>query len=637
MPSLIIVESDGKTALYCIRKQLTTVGSDKLCDVRLRSEQVPSVAVHVMKEGSHFIATALSSDAPFAAKIGGKNLSRSKLTNGDVLRAGTSTLTYFESDDDASALLRGISTTQTVQPAGALVDIKATRFQMSADKFADEKNDGSYSDREIAAYTRLLNFSERLASERSVEALLHALIDEVIALVRAESGFLVLIENGSPEVKVHRNLSKAPLQNEKGIFSDSILSKVFSTKTAIVLSDAQHDGDFSSSVSVINFRLSSVMCVPLIYQGELLGALYVGNNSAINAFDQKSLEILKVFSAQASVLVQNALHVNVLSEETKSLRQSLDMAAFGMIIGACPSMQAVFRQIEKVAQADVGALLVGETGTGKEMIARELHRRSPRKNGPFVVVNCGAIPENLLESELFGYVRGAFTGAVQNKAGKFQAASGGFLFLDEIGEMPLHLQVKILRVLQDHQVTRIGETKAEEIDFRIVAATNRNLEAMVRDGTFREDLYYRLNIIQVQIPPLRERGNDVMVMGSYFLKKYAALYHRPIVGLTEGAQNVLLNYAWPGNVRQLENRIRRAVVMCEGSRIAPEDLELGKKAKAELLPLAEAMENFKRRYVSDALERNAGNRTKTARELGVDPRTIFRHLEDVKRDGDMNA
>jgi transcriptional regulator with PAS, ATPase and Fis domain len=250
-----------------------------------------------------------------------------------------------------------------------------------------------------------------------------------------------------------------------------------------------------------------------------------------------------------------------------------------------------------------------------------------------VVINCGAIPENLLESELFGHVKGAFTGAVATRAGRFQAADKGTLFLDEIGEMPLHLQVKLLRALQERQVTKVGDNKAESVDIRVVAATHRNLEQMVKEGSFREDLYYRLNVVQLHLPPLRERGEDVVVIANFLLQKFADEYGKKIKGFAPKSLVAIRKYAWPGNVRQLENRLKRAIVLCESKELSPQDLDITSEDLEDILPLEEAINRFRKRYIDEALERNGGNRTKTARELGVDPRTIFRHLEQG-RDAD---
>ncbi len=529
----------------------------------------------------------------------------------------------------------------------ALVNKSPTRKQVLSDNLSFTVGDAvfTYHDKQKQAeipnpsptqgpaIRHLLNFCERIAQEKDIETLLKRLLKEITQLTNAEHGFLVLIEDGRIEVKVHESKDSASIFEHIGPMSDSIIKKVIDQKEAVIISDALHDHEFASSHSVINYRLTSVMCVPLIYQGHSFGAIYVGNNSFVNAFDQACLELMTIYSSQAALLVQNALHINALKKRTKSLQESLELTKFGGIIGSCQSMQQVFMQVEKVAQTDVSVLITGETGTGKELIARELHLRSQRKEGPFVVINCGAIPENLLESELFGHVRGAFTGATHSRVGKFQAAHNGTLFLDEIGEMPMHLQVKLLRALQDHSVTKVGDNKSESVNIRIIAATNKDLLDCVKNNIFREDLYYRLNVIQITAPPLRDRGNDVLVIANFFLQKYAKIYGKEIIGMDEEAQNSLLNYHWPGNVRQLENRLRRAIVMCDHNRIKAEDLDIKDEINsAGVMPLAQALDRFRDKYINESLERNAHNRTKAANELGVDPRTIFRHLEAKKKD-----
>jgi transcriptional regulator with PAS, ATPase and Fis domain len=369
------------------------------------------------------------------------------------------------------------------------------------------------------------------------------------------------------------------------------------------------------------------MVAPLIAQGQLLGLIYVGNDNVVNLFEQSSLQILTVFAGQASLILQTAILLNQLTTDRDRIAGQLEAQRFGDIIGSCPSLQQVFRRVEKVAAADVNVLITGETGTGKELFARELHRRSNRAKGPFVVVNCGAIPENLMESELFGHVRGAFTGAVSTRQGSFQAAHGGTLFLDEIGEMPLALQVKLLRALQERVVSKVGDTKPEPVDIRVLAATNRELEIAIKDGAFREDLYYRLNVVNLHLPPLRERGDDVVILGKFLLNKYAAEFGSPVKGFTPKALEAMRAHDWPGNVRQLENRIKKAIVLADKTLIGPDDLDLGDDRQRAVVPLSQAREDFTRRYILEVLERNGGNRTRTARDLGVDPRTVFRYLE----------
>jgi transcriptional regulator with PAS, ATPase and Fis domain len=337
-----------------------------------------------------------------------------------------------------------------------------------------------------------------------------------------------------------------------------------------------------------------------------------------------------VFSAQASVLLENALLHDSLRRENVALKEAVSSRQYGDLIGAGASMREVYRRIDKVAATDVSVLVSGETGTGKEIVAREIHRRSTRASGPFVAVNCGAIPEPLLESELFGHVRGAFTGAVTTRAGRFQAAHGGTLFLDEVGEMPASLQVKLLRALQERAVTKVGDTRPEPVDIRVIAATNKVLEDEIKRGAFREDLYYRLNVVAIPLPPLRDRGEDVVVIARWFLQRYGKEFGSRVRGFTPSALVAMRKYAWPGNIRELENRVKKAVVLADRALVSAEDLDLRPEILEPVLPLAVAKEEYQKRYINEVLERNGGNRTKTAKDLGVDPRTIFRHLEKLE-------
>jgi transcriptional regulator with PAS, ATPase and Fis domain len=372
------------------------------------------------------------------------------------------------------------------------------------------------------------------------------------------------------------------------------------------------------------------MAAPLMEKGDLFGILYVGNDNVVNLFDEGSLEVLTVFAGQASLLVQNAILLDELKLDNQELTERLERMRFGEIIGACEAMKDVFRKIEKVAPTDISVLIAGETGTGKELVARRIHALSNRAEGPFITINCGAIPENLLESELFGHVKGAFTGAVATRQGRFQAADGGTLFLDEIGELPLQLQVKLLRALQEKTVTKVGDTRTETVDIRILSASNRNLEQEIKEDRFREDLFYRINVVNLQLPPLKDRGDDLPAIAKYLLSKYAAEFESKAKGFTPAAMVAMRKYTWPGNIRQLENRIKKAVVLADKTHLGPEDLDLKPEDIEPVMPLTRAKEEFQKRYIAEVLARNNGNRTKTARDLGVDPRTIFRHLEKME-------
>lgn len=579
--------ANGDQRTYPIFKRLTTIGFGADADIIMLSSTTEEVAAYI-NQSLNTYNLIIPKGKP-AAIVNGKPSFSHELKEGDEFKLGD---TYF------------------------------------CFSFLDKQHqhEPQSEQAEVMAYRRMLGFSQRIAKEKDIEELLKTLLREIVDLCNAEHGFLVLVEKGKPKVKVQESKITSNM-TDLGPMSDSIVKKVIESKQAVVVNDALNDHEFSSSLSVINFRLSSVMCVPLIYQGHTFGAIYVGNNSYTFAFNQQSLELMTIYASQAAVLVQNALHINALKMRTQKLKESLELSKFGGIIGSCESMQAVFMHVEKVAPSDVDVLICGEQGVGKEQIAREIHIRSSRKDAPFVVMSCSTIPAEQLESELFGHVRGAFVGATQSKIGKLQAAHGGILFLDEIWGLPLHTQQKLVQALQDNEVAKLGDKKSEPIDVRALAASSKDLKALVLKGAFREDLYYRLSVVEIEVPPLRERGNDVLVMANYFLQKYTQVYGKEIIGFLEQAQDALLNYHWPGNVRQLENRIRRAVVMCDQNRIGLSDLDIEIDNSQGVLPLADALEKFRKRYIIESLERNAGNKTKTAHELGVDPRTVFRYLE----------
>lgn len=333
------------------------------------------------------------------------------------------------------------------------------------------------------------------------------------------------------------------------------------------------------------------------------------------------------------LIVARAFHVHALEAENRRLAARGSGAGLGGMITAAPEMLKVTRTIERVAGADVSVMLLGASGTGKELLARGLHDSSPRSKGTFVAINCAAIPETLLESELFGHEKGAFTGAVKTTEGKIEQAQGGTLFLDEIGDVPLPLQVKLLRFLQERTIERIGGRKAIAVDTRIVCATHQDVDAMVAAGSFREDLYYRLAEIVVRIPSLAERSGDAVLLAQHFLKSYAKSMHSAVTGLSPDARAAIAAWGWPGNVRELENRMKRAVIMAEGKLVTAADLDLREGAAEPPINLRAARESADRSTITQALARADGNISNTAKLLGVSRPTLY----DLLKSYDLHA
>ena len=328
------------------------------------------------------------------------------------------------------------------------------------------------------------------------------------------------------------------------------------------------------------------------------------------------------------VVLQRAVYLAGIEEERKASQRATAEDEFEGLIGNSAPMREIYRMIRQIGPSDVSVLITGESGTGKELVARAIHRQSARKDGPFVPINCGAIPETLLESELFGYEKGAFTGAVQQRNGRIEQAQGGTLFLDEIGDVPLSLQVKLLRFLQDHEIYRLGGKGTIAVDTRILAATNVDLKKAIAEGRFREDLYYRLCVVIIPVPALNERGSDVVVLAHRFLEKYAGEQHKLLKGFTPESLEALTAHDWPGNVRELENRLKRAVVMAEGKYLTPANLEL--KASAPpgegTLSLRRSRDSRERELIQLAMEKADGNVSRAAADLGISRPTLYQLL-----------
>ena len=327
---------------------------------------------------------------------------------------------------------------------------------------------------------------------------------------------------------------------------------------------------------------------------------------------------------ELKIVLKRAFHVAQLEQEQKALRQRLSGDHFEGMIGINQKMQEVYSKIRKVASTDEPVLILGESGTGKELVAHALHNLSLRKQAKFIPINCGAIPENLIESELFGHEKGAFTGAHIQRKGKFEMADGGTLFLDEVGELPLNLQVKLLRFLQNGIVERVGGRETIPVNARIIAATNRDLKESMKEGKFREDLFFRLGVISITLPPLRERNEDILLLAKTFLDRYAQASKKRVKGFTHQALDAIERHPWPGNIRELENRIKRAVIMTEEKKISDEDLEIsGSFQKKERLSLKDARDMVEKEMVIKALARNDGNLTKAAVDLGISRPTLY--------------
>ena len=521
--------------------------------------------------------------------------------------------------------------------------------------------------------SQLLGLNKRLAVETDTERILETILDVAVAMTEAERGFVVTPAPGAEAlggavVRVARNFDQESLDLGHLRYSSSIASEVFLTGRSLVTFDAMGDDRFAENRSVHAMRLRSVMCVPMRHRGVPIGVVYIDNRFARGAFDERKQRFMEAFADQAAIALARAEALRREREGRESLevanaelaaaraeverlnrrlsrqlaRRSSDLEQaraeldeqrsqletryrYDRIIGASPAMERVFDRLDRIARTSIPVLITGESGTGKELVARALHHNGPRAERRLVAINCAALPETLLESEIFGVVRGAFTGADRDRQGLFEQADGGTLFLDELGEMTLGMQVKLLRVLDSGQLRRVGGDGTRTVDVRVVAATNRDLEVEVAAGRFREDLFYRLNVLRVSLPPLRERPEDLPMLVDHFLAQVG----EQGVGkktLSRDALQRLRAHDWPGNVRELQSVITAAALLSESPRIQLEDLPPLHSSSAPASVYAwdgrSTLETIQVRVIRDALEQMGGNKSRTARALGVDRNTL---------------
>lgn len=422
---------------------------------------------------------------------------------------------------------------------------------------------------------------------------------EVFLAEDRQSALEIFEREKPPVVTLDLGLPPRPTEPEEGFFALSEIIGMDSFAKVIIITGQDEKGN---ALKAIDLGAYDFFCKPI------------------------QIEELKV-------VLSRAFYLSQLEKEYRELQQSLQVDSFEGMIGMSPQMQVVFTSIRKVATTEAPVLVIGESGTGKELVARAIHRLSDRRKGPFVVINCSAIPETLLESELFGHEKGAFTGAHIQRKGRFEKAEGGTLFLDEIGELSPPLQVKLLRFLQKQRIERVGGREEISVDVRVMAATNRDLKDAMREGKFREDLYYRLGVVIIALPPLREREGDVVVLANALLHKFSKENKKKITGFIPQAIHALETYGWPGNIRELENRVKRAVIMAEGTKLTPEDLELVSPfEKYGGRGLKEAREELEKDFIQKAIARNKGNISKASEELGISRPTLYELMEKLKID-----
>jgi len=487
----------------------------------------------------------------------------------------------------------------------------------------------------------LVRLAHQVTSILELPPLLEAVVESFVQITGAERGFLMLYDDaGALQFRASHNLDPESWQERGYDISRGPIREAAESGRGVYVDDVLTQGQYGARDSVLALRLRSFNVVPLVHGGRVLGVCYTDSRQPGRALAERDRHLLESFASQAALAIDNARRHDALLQaktrleaENKDLRRQIERRyRFENILGESEAMQRLFDTLEKIVPTRVNVLLIGETGTGKELLARAIHCNGPLRDEPFVSVNAGALPETLLESELFGHRRGAFTGATEDRKGLFEEAHGGTLFLDEVGEMPMALQVKLLRVLQSGELRRVGESGTRTVNVRIVSATNRDLAGEVRAGRFREDLFYRLNVVGIRVPPLRERGNDILLLAEEAVRRFSKQHGKKVAGIAPAATRWLLEQRWEGNVRELQNGIERAVTLCEPGESIGVDLlrapwSIGPAAHVTRSSLRETLEAVEREEVRRTLEECGGHVTQAAKRLGVSRQ----HLHNLLR------
>ena len=613
-PRLVVMSGPLEGTVHAIADGPLSLGRDPANQVMIGDSAVSRkhCAISQVTQGIYEISDLDSHNGTF---VNGIQVTRTPIQHGDRIRIGTSEFVFLIGEDNGSS----------PQSSGAS---KQTTNGMLTALFLDQRS-GLPSDasgigrmaRDLSAFFKIANL---VNSFHDVEALQRELLGLIFEVIPAEQGAIVLQPNANDEVNPACMWSRDGEAKQAMVIREELAQRAMWERCAVF-----------TTASVAPAPAEHVLCVPLVAVENIMGVIYLTSPAKSPPFGEDHALFLSSVSRIAAVSLENLLKLDFLRAENQRLRA--DVGA-DTLIGESRAMSRVSEFIGRVAKGDSTVLIRGESGTGKELVARAIHANSLRPSKPFVAINCAAIPETLLESELFGHEKGAFTGAAATKKGKFETAEDGTLLLDEIGEMAPLLQAKLLRVLQQREFERLGGTRLLPFNARVIAATNKNLEHAIKAGHFRQDLYYRLNVVSVALPPLREHREDIPALALHFTNKFAAKSKRGFRGISPEARSLLMQYSWPGNVRELENAIEHAIVLGLTDEILPEDLPeamLEEQSSETAALYHNTLHQTKKQLVITAMNDAKGNHVEAARLLGIHPKYLHRLIKNLSLKSDL--
>ena len=625
-PRLLVIAGPLKDSTFALPSGEIHIGRDPSNLLAISDPSLSRRHCALTREGEGYKIRDL--DSRNGTSVNGVSVKEASLRHGDQISAGDSVFLLLLHEDQEESTTGRVEYEDSLTQATAQFRPQDVLY-LQPDRILRELPANSRVARNLNA---LLKISRIVHSIRDLDELQGQILDLIFEVVPAERGAILLdgkFDEHFGSVYARQRIAKSVLPVR---ISRTIARQVMKEGLAVLGADVPASTGLAGVESLVDCQIRSLLCVPLTMFQKVTGCIYLDTCNSASRFDEDHLQFVAAIAGTSAVALENARRIQWLEQE--NLRLSAEINLDHNLIGESPRMKEVYLFLARVAPTDSNVLLQGESGTGKELAARAIHRNSPRSSKPFVAINCAAIPEGLLESELFGHERGAFTGAVAQKKGRLEIANGGVVFLDEIGELAPALQVKLLRVLQEREFERVGGMRPIAVDIRLIAATNQELGEAVRAGTFRKDLFYRLNVLSLVMPPLRERREDIPILAEYFVTKYIKKLNSRIKKLSADAIVCLVNYDWPGNVRELENAIERALVLSTSDVVQPEDLpesilEKGVTSSDEAANYHYQVKELKKQLILTALEQTNRNYTEAAELLGVHVNYLHRLIRNL--------